>query len=84
MKEKRSKKSNSEYSENSDALGEKVFLSKFFDMIATFFKLKCHHNYFMILFQVLHISTLFSNQSIFDHLKPAVVFFALYLWGQDD
>ena len=37
VKEKRSKKSNSEYSENSDALGEKVFLSKFFDMIATFF-----------------------------------------------
>ena len=35
----------------------------------------------MILFQVLHISTLFSNQSIFDHLKPAVVFFLLYIFG---
>ena len=41
MKEKRSKKSNSEYSENIDALGGKsVFLSKFFDMIATFFRIE--------------------------------------------
>ena len=39
-KKKDQKKSNSEYSENSDALGEKVFLSKFFDMIATFFKIE--------------------------------------------
>jgi len=37
VKEKRSKKSNSEYSENIDALGRKSVLSKFFDMIATFF-----------------------------------------------
>jgi hypothetical protein len=82
VKEKRSKKSNSEYSENSDALGGKsVFKQVFWYDCHLFLKLKCHHNYFMILFQVLHISTLFSNQSIFDHLKPAVVFFCFISLG---
>ena len=58
---------------------EKVFFKQIFWYDChLFLKLKCHHNFFMILFQVLHISTLFSNQSIFDHLKPAVFCFFFF------